>query len=189
MRTTVLFRSMIVAGIALFLQAVLGPTAPAENVSFTVNETTTTHEKVMDIDHRTRKVTLQDASGKVRTITVAENVSNLDRVGTGDQVTIETRQVINVEVQPGQGNTMNIGSESQTSALPGEKPKGVRTIEGKLKTRVESVDYTARTITFKNRKGVLRTYQVGPQVKGFNDIRRGDMLVVDYSETLTLSVK
>ena len=185
MGTRMLFRWMIV----LFSALLAAAPAYAENVSFTVNETAKTHEKVIDIDHQARKVTLQDAAGKVRTITVAENVSNLNRVGTGDEVTIETKKVISVEVQPGQGQTMNIGSESQTGALPGEKPKGIRTIEGKLKTRVENIDYTARTLTFKNRKGVLRTYQVGPQVTRFNEIQRGDMLVVDYSETLTLSVQ
>ena len=139
--------------------------------TFTVDETSTRREKVVDIDHGTRKVTLKDEKGNVRTITVAENVSNLGRVGTGDE------------------ETMNIGQESQTSPLPGEKPKGIRTIEGKLKTRVASIDYDARTITFKNRKSVMTTYKVGPEVAGFNEIRRGDMLGVDYAETLTLSVK
>jgi hypothetical protein len=116
-------------------------------------------------------------------------VSNLDRVRTGDEVTVEINQTISVEAQRGPGETMNIGAESQTSALPGAKPSGTRTIEGKLKTRVTSIDYQARTITFKNRKGVLTTYKVGPQAKQFDEIRRGDMLVVEYSQTLTLSVK
>ena len=156
---------------------------------FTVAEVSRTEEKVKDIDYGTRKVTLLDAKGKVRTITVGESVSNLNRVKIGDEVTIEVHTDIAVEVQRGEGERMNIGSESQTSPMPGAKPSGVRTIEGKLKTRVESIDYDARTIAFKNRKGVLTKYKIGPQAKRFNEIRRGDMLIVDYSQITTLEVK
>jgi hypothetical protein len=159
------------------------------NPSFIVTEAWTTKEKVVGIDYQARKVTLRNEEGSVRTVQVGVEVSNLDRVRTGDEVTVEINQTISVEAQRGPGETMNIGAESQTSALPGAKPSGTRTIEGKLKTRVTSIDYQARTITFKNRKGVLTTYKVGPQAKQFDEIRRGDMLVVEYSQTLTLSVK
>jgi hypothetical protein len=58
-----------------------------------------------------------------------------------------------------------------------------------LKTRVEAIDYEARTVTFKNRKGVLTTYKVGEQAKHFNEIRRNDMLVIEYTQTVAVSVK
>jgi hypothetical protein len=173
--------------------ALLPPAISAQgdsgNPSFIVTEASTTKEKVVGVDYQARKVTLKNEEGSVRTVQVGEEMSNLNRVRIGDEVTIETHQTVSVEVQPGPGDTMNIGSESQTSALPGAKPSGTRTIEGKLKTRVESIDYDNRTITFKNRKSVLTTYKVGPQAKRFDEIRRGDMLVVEYSQTLTLSVK
>ncbi|HXY53664.1 MAG TPA: hypothetical protein VEM40_03220 [Nitrospirota bacterium] len=159
------------------------------NPSFTVTEAKTTKEKVVAIDYQARKVTLKDEEESVRTVQVGEEVANLERVRIGDEVTVMIHQTISVEVQPGPGDTMNIGTESQTSAVPGAKPSGTRSIEGKLKTRVESINYDTRMITFKNRKGFLTTYKVGPQVKRFDEIRKGDMLVVDYSQTLTLSVK
>ncbi len=164
-------------------------TSESGNISFTVTETATTQEKVMTIDYQTRKVALQDEKGNVRALTVGQSVSNLNRVRVGDEVTIVTHTDISVEVQRGPGETMNIGSESQTSALPGAKPSGTRTIEGKLKTRVEAIDYEARTITFKGRDGAMKTYKISPDVKQFSDLRRGDMLVAEYAQTLTLSVK
>jgi len=110
-------------------------------------------------------------------------------VKKGDTVTMEVNETMSVEVQPGPGETMNIGSESQTAAQPGAKPSSIRTIEGKLKTRVEAIDYEARTVTFKNRKGVLTTYKIGQQAKRFNEIRRNDMLVIEYSQTVAVAVK
>jgi hypothetical protein len=189
MRTPGLFTSMIILSIAS-LSAALSVWGAGGNPQFTITEVSTTREKVMNIDHATRKVTLQDEKGKVRTIQVGDAVRNLDSVRAGDEVAIEVHTDIRAEVQPGRGeDTMNIGSESQTSSLPGAKPSGKRTIEGKLKTRVEAVDHDARTITFKGRNGMLRTYRIGTQVEGFNEIRRGDLLVVDYSQTMTLDVK
>jgi hypothetical protein len=73
--------------------------------------------------------------------------------------------------------------------LPGEKPSGIRTIEGTLRTKIESIDYDKRTVTFKGRTGVLTTYKIGPDAKRFEEIRRGDMLWVEYSQTITLTVK
>jgi len=62
-------------------------------------------------------------------------------------------------------------------------------VEGRLKTRVEAIDYEARTFRCKNRRGVLTTYKVGKDAKRFNEVRRGDMLVVDYKGTVAISVK
>jgi hypothetical protein len=160
-----------------------------KNISFTLVESSNMTAKVTDIDYRMRVVTLTDSEGKVRTVKVKDDVSNLNEVKKGDTVTVDVQQVIDVEVQPGPGQPLNIGSESQTSPMPGQKPSSVRTIEGTLKTRVDSIDYEARTVTFKNRKGVPTTYQFSKDAKRFNEVRRGDTLVVEYKQITALSVK
>jgi translation initiation factor IF-1 len=164
-------------------------TAGQKNISFSMTEAATLTAKVTDIDYQARTVQLTDAEGKVRTVHVSDAIRNFQQVQKGDTVTVEVQESLDVEVQQGPGEPMNIGSESQTSSLPGQKPAGIRTIEGKLKTRVEAIDYQARTITCKNRKGVLTTYKVGKDAKRFDQIRRGDMLVADYKQVTVLSVK
>ena len=167
--------------------------APAQfeggNPSFAISETKTTKEKVQDVDYTTRRVTLKDESGKVRVVKVGSDIQNLGSLRIGDEVTIETFQTISAEVKPGPGAPMNIGVEGQTAPLPGEKPSGVRTIEGTLRTKIESIDYDKRMISFKGRTGAMTTYRIGPEAKRFNEIRRGDMLWVEYSQTITMSVK
>jgi Cu/Ag efflux protein CusF len=161
----------------------------ADNPSFTISESKTTKEKVEDVDYTTRKVTLKDESGKVRIVKAGHDIQNLTRLKIGDEVTIETFQTISAEVKPGPGAPMNIGVEGQTAPLPGEKPSGIRTIEGTLRTKIEAIDYDKRTISFKGRTGAMTTYRIGPEAKRFNEIRRGDMLWVEYSQTITMSVK
>lgn len=173
----------------------LAPAVPAaaqdaqKNISFSMVEAASLSATVEDIDLQARTVKLKEADGSVRTIKVSEAISNLGQVKKGDTVTVEMQQFLDVQVQPGPGEPLNIGSESQTSAPPGQKPTGIRTIEGTLKTRVEAIDYQARTITCKNRKGVLMTYKIGKDAKRFEEIRRGDMLVVEYKQVTALSVK
>jgi hypothetical protein len=182
----------IIAAVLLFaaLSAVRAAEAAGQkNITFSMFEASTLTATVTDIDYGTRTVQLTDAEGKSRTVKASDALSNFNNVRKGDTVTLEVQESLDVEVQPGPGEPMNIGSESQTSALPGQKPAGVRTVEGKLKTRVEAIDYQARTITCKNRKGVLTTFRVGKDVQRFNEIRRGDMLVAEYRQITALSVK
>jgi hypothetical protein len=168
---------------AIFAQATGG------NPSFTITDVKTTKEKVENVDYTTRKVTLKDESGKVRIVKAGAEIHNLNKLKIGDEVTIETFQTMSGEIKPGPGDPMNISYEGQSAPLPGEKPSGVRIIEGTLRTKIESIDYDKRTITFKGRDSTMKTYQIGPEAKRFNEIKRGDMLWVEYSQTTTMSVK
>ncbi len=159
------------------------------NPSFTITDAKTTKEKVENVDYATRKVTLKDESGKVRVVKAGAEVHNLNKLKIGDEVTVETFLTLSGEIKPGPGDPMNISHEGQSAPLPGEKPSGIRTIEGTLRTKIEAIDYDKRTITFKGRDSVMKTYQIGPEAKRFNEIKRGDMLWVEYSQTTTLSVK
>jgi len=160
-----------------------------ENPSFTITDAKTTTEMVQDVDYATRKVTMIDTSGKVRVVKAGPDIHNFNKLKPGHEVTIETFQNISAEVKPGPGDPLNVSLEGQTAPLPGELPSGVRTIEGTLRTKIEAIDYEKRTVTFKGRKGDMRTYVIGPEAKRFNEIKRGDMLWVEYSQTIKMTVK
>ena len=187
-----IFRAVAAALLLLAGQAIAAEAAQAgklENITFNMVEASTVSAKVMDIDRQARMVQLADDDGKVRNVNVPDYVTNFGQLRVGDTVTMQVNQDISVEVQPGPGDTQNIGTESHASASPGQKPAGMLSVEGRLKTRVEAIDYEARTFRCKNRRGVLTTYKVGKDAKRFNEVRRGDMLVVDYKGTVAISVK
>jgi len=54
---------------------------------------------------------------------------------------------------------------------------------------VESIDKVSRQVTLKGPKGKLETVTVGPDVRNFDQIKVGDMVVVRYVESLTLTLK
>jgi hypothetical protein len=73
-----------------------------------------------------------------------------------------------------------------TTTTPG---KGTITNMAKITASVEAIDAAARTVTLKGPRGKVVTLAVGPQVKNFDQVKVGDLVVVRYAEALTLELK
>jgi hypothetical protein len=58
-----------------------------------------------------------------------------------------------------------------------------------ITARVEALDNVQRTLTLKGPKGNEQTIAVGPEVRNFDQIKVGDMVVARYVEALTLTLK
>lgn len=53
---------------------------------------------------------------------------------------------------------------------------------------VENVDYKARKLTLKNPEGSLLTVDVGPEIKRLDEVKKGDLLEIEYLESMAVSV-
>jgi len=73
-----------------------------------------------------------------------------------------------------------------TSSAPGT---GTITNAVSISASVEAIDKAQRTVTLKGPKGNLKTVTAGPDVRNFDQIKVGDMVVVRYLESLTLTLK
>lgn len=58
-----------------------------------------------------------------------------------------------------------------------------------MSARVEAIDKAQRQVTLKGPKGNVQTVTAGPEVRNFDQIAVGDMLVVRFVEALTLTLK
>lgn len=58
-----------------------------------------------------------------------------------------------------------------------------------ITARVESIDPVTRQVTLKGPKGNLQTVTAGPDVRNFEQIKVGDMVMTRYVESLTLTLK
>ena len=141
--------------------------------------------KAVDLDKKT--ATIEGSGGRVVTVD-AKNARNLDQVKVGDKVTLTyTREVAVTVRKTDQPPSV---SEARTVELApkGQKPGGmeVRTVE--LTGNVESVDPQKRTITLMGPAGNVRTFQVDPSVKNLDQVKKGDQVVLRYTESAALSV-
>ena len=72
------------------------------------------------------------------------------------------------------------------SSAPGT---GTITNAVSISASVEAIDKAQRTVTLKGPKGNVKTVTAGPDVRNFDQIKVGDMVVVRYLESLTLTLK
>jgi hypothetical protein len=76
--------------------------------------------------------------------------------------------------------------ESAVTTTPG-KGSAARVVS--VSASVEAVDAAGRRLTLKGPKGRIIDLPVGPQVKNFDQIKVGDLVVVRYFESLALELK
>ena len=72
---------------------------------------------------------------------------------------------------------------------PADKPAGVVANAVTVKATVDSIDYDKRTVVLRSEDGrTTTTMDVGPEVKNFKQVKKGDILVVEHVESVALVV-
>ena len=141
--------------------------------------------KAVDLEKKT--ATVEGSGGRVVTVD-AKNARNLDQVKVGDKVNLTYTQERAVFVR--KTDEPPSASEARTVQLApkGQKPGGViaQTIE--LTGTVESVDPKKHMIDLKGPAGNVRTFAVDPAVKNLSQIKKGDQVVLRFTESVALSV-
>ena len=130
-----------------------------------------------------------ERSSLPRLVTVdAKDARNLDQVKVGDKVTLTYTREVAVSVR----KTDQPPSVSETKTVQlapkGQKPGGVEVRTVELTGNVESVDAQKHTITLTGPAGNVRTFQVDPSVKNLDQVKKGDQVVLRYTESVALSV-
>lgn len=144
--------------------------------------------KVEAINYVTRMVTLKDDKGNAQTLHVGEQAVNFNQVKKGDNVRIDYVEAIAIDVQKAEGELAKSVETVLERAPQGAKPSGVLTQTVRLRAAVEDIDYTNRHITLKGPEGNMVTLKVGDAAVRFNEVKKGDHVVVVYKEALGISV-
>lgn len=141
--------------------------------------------KAVDLQNKT--VTVEGSGG--RTVTVnAQNARNLDQVKVGDKVNLRFTEELALFVRKSDAQPGATQADVVALAPKGEKPAGLmaRTVE--LTGSVESIDPKKRTVDVKGPAGNVRTFHVDKAVKNFDQIKKGDQIVLRVTEAVALSV-
>jgi Cu/Ag efflux protein CusF len=153
-----------------------------------VVETSSITATVESIDYKARTVILRGPNGDLVSLKVGEEAKNFNRVKKGDKVTFDYYESVAIEIQKSTGEPMAEETQSVTRAKPGEKPGGTIKTTGHMTARVEDIDYQSRMVTLKMPQGETMSLKVGDQVKSLNEIKKGDEVVVQYTQAVAISV-
>ena len=175
-----------ILGLSLSTSAVMSADMALPNK--VIVETITTGANITAIDKANRTFTLRDNDGKTRTLKAGPEMVNFDQMKVGDQVKATYTQEMAFNVRKaGMPPEADEGS-AVVKAPKGDKP-GVILAESKTITGVvTAINHKTRMVTLKGPKGNELTFPVKKSVKGFENIKKGDDVVISYTEALALSV-
>jgi hypothetical protein len=144
---------------------------------------------VTAIDQATRIVTLKAENGKELTTKVSDEVRNLAQVKVGDVVVLTYKEALAVSL--GAGEATAEGAVAAGRAKPGELPAGFVGQTATVAAKVEAIDLTANTVTFKGPEGNTRTVPVKDpkNVEFLKKLKVGDTVTITYAEALAVSLQ
>jgi len=151
-------------------------------------EATSITATVEAIDYKTREFTLKGPKGGLATFIAGDEVKNFAQVKKGDLVTFDYTEGVAIDVQKATEAPKMVETQSITRAKPGQKPAGTIETVGFLTARVEEIDYTTRVVKLGLPEGQTLRITAGDHVKRLNEVHKGDEVVVQYRQKLSIKV-
>lgn len=162
--------------------------APASRPGVVVLDARTATATVEDIDYQTRVTTLRRSNGKTITIRVDDRFPNLDKVRKGDTVKFVYFESTAIMVQDPKESVGSSSSETVEVARRGHKPEGTIVRANRVVATVTKIDYKKRTAEVEGPEGKKVVVHAGPEVRRFNEVKKGDQIVIEITEALAVSV-
>jgi hypothetical protein len=145
--------------------------------------------KVTEIDYNNRTMTLKGPSGNEEKVTVDPSVNRFKEIKKGDLVSVDYMESTAIWVQKPNEPRPASASSSYIVSNPGKKPSGTMVQTHQVTATVEKVNQSKRELVLKGPEGNKETVKVGPAVKRFDEIKKGDHVVAQITQSVAISVK
>jgi len=153
-------------------------------VAVEVTEWTAT---VKSVDYAKKTVVLE-RDGKTATVD-ASYAKRLDEIKPGDVVKVAHIEEIAIYVRKAEQGPMASEARTVELAPKTQGPGGIITETKQVVANVEAIDYTQRTITLQRPDGSVKTFKVSDAVEKFDQIKKGDQVVLEYTDAIAISVE
>ena len=150
-------------------------------------EATSITATIEKIDPKTREITLKGPKGGLATFIAGDEVKRFNELKKGDQVTFDYTEGVAIDVQKSTEAPKMVETQSVKRGS-GKKPGGTIETVGFLTARVDEIDYKTRVVKLALPEGQSLKFTVGDQAKRFNEVKKGDEVVVQYMQKLTIKV-
>ena len=154
-----------------------------------VGQKVVTRVIVDSIDYKERTAVFRDSDGALHYFQAGPEIRNFPQLKVGDEVITEHTQSVAILVDKPQGKPTGTGAQVLKRAPLGAKPgmQGVNVME--VTATVDKIDYKKRTITLKGPDGKVFTTEVDPSITRFNEVKKGDMIYMQFTEELAIRVE
>jgi hypothetical protein len=177
-------------GLALIAFAVLAHAGDKPPLSR--SETLHLAAKVESIDKPSRTLTLKGDEGTEMVVAAGPEVRNFDRIKPGDRILLAYTIGVAAQVKP-KGTPLSAPVEGSVEkrSRPDENPSYSTGHSIFTTVKIESVDTSFNTVTFKRSDGITRTVGVdSPDGQKFiRTLKPGDSVEISYTEAAALSLE
>ncbi len=181
------------AVIAVICMALLALTIACSNIKITRTSTglnarrvNIAKAKVVEVDHENHTAVLKDKHG-LQLVNFGPDAQNFSKVKVGDIVIAERLEAMTITRKQSDYEPAVDGFETtqRDSLAPGAQK--VTVVESTA--RVEKIDYETRMITLSGTDGRRVTVEAGPEIKRFNEIKQGDMIIMQIVKQTIIRVE
>ena len=194
-------KKMFVAFIAVMIAITLASCATTETADKTTGsemaqppkpgvvavEVTEWTATVKSVDYAKKTVVLEH-DGKTATVD-ASYAKRLEEIKPGDVVKVAHVEELAIYVRKAEQGPMASEARTVELAPKTQGPGGIMTKTKQVVANVEAIDYTQRTITLQRPDGSVKTFKVSDAVEKFDQIKKGDQVVLEYTEAIAISVE
>ncbi|MCE9589685.1 MAG: hypothetical protein K8S99_04085 [Planctomycetes bacterium] len=153
-----------------------------------LTETAAADVKVESIDYDNRAIALAGSDGKTQIFTVGREVRNFTQIKKGDTVRAQYLQKITASVsRSDEPHSAMLAGQIDLAPL-GAKPGIVATRTAEISGTVSAIDHKARSVTIRTLGGDVALDHVDPKVKSFEKVQKGDRVVINYTEAVSITV-
>ena len=138
------------------------------------------------IDYDKRTVALKGPRGNVVELKVSPDVKNFKQIKPGDRVTTKYFESTAIFVRKPDEPPFAEGASAVQVAAPAQKPGVIAVDTIEMTARVEDINYKNRTVTLRGPQQKTVTFKVGKEVKRFDEVKKGDEVVVRHTEQLAV---
>ncbi len=172
-------------------QSTAAPAAAAKKVGpgLVIAETTSITAKVDAVDVGKRLVTVTGPRGKTVTLKAGPEVKNLDQIKPGDELIVRYFESVGLFIRKSDTPPAATETAAVRVAPKGKKPVAVVVDTVEFTGTVEAVDHAKRRVTIKSPEGKTRTMKVDPSVTRLDEVKKGDQVVLRYTEAVAFSVR
>jgi hypothetical protein len=143
--------------------------------------------RVNALDLEKKTVSIEGAGGRRLTVD-AQHASNLDQVKVGDKVNLEFIDEMALFVRKSDVPPSATEVRAVHLTPKGKQTGGLMTQTVELTGNVASIDTVRRTIALKGPAGNVRMFKGAKGTMNFAQIKKGDQVVLRYTEAVALSV-
>jgi hypothetical protein len=148
--------------------------------------------EVTAVEREARIVTLKREDGTLFKLTVGQAARNFDQIAVGDKVRVRYKASLAASIRPAGETTQpaqGVAGAARTEA--GAKPGGGVGMAATVRVKVESLDLARDIVTLSLASGELISHRLAtPEGRAFaKGLKVGDIVQIDYSEALALSVE